>query len=75
MTLLLLLWSTQSDGDRQASHTPPFTPTENILEHIESDNNIQCEWNRKGRENVEQNKIVWRGSNPGRLPGESGPLA
>ena len=37
------------------SHTHTHHPKTD--EHIQSDKNIQCEWNWKGRENTEQNKI------------------
>lgn len=50
---MLLLGSTQSHRDRE----DPALHTQKIFDHIQSNNNIQCEWNEKDRENVEQNKI------------------
>ena len=38
------------------THTYTY-PTRKTDEHIQSDKNVQCEWNTKGGENMEQNKI------------------
>lgn len=51
MTQLLLLGGTHSDG-QVLSHRPLPTPMKIHLSTL-SDNNIQCEWNKKGRENVD----------------------